>query len=149
MFKCEKCSYRCKKEITLNKHMNTKHGDKNSDIVILQLETTLTPTKPAKNNKFFCDECDYGCSNKKILKKHKGKDHNHQDLSTAVTIENDTKLSYVQECEMCNKKFKTKTDLENHIYQVHSCYCTEENTCEGCMDEWIASGRSPEDYPSS
>ena len=75
--------------------MNTKHIDKNRDIVTIQLETTLTTTKLAKSNKFFCDECDYGCLNNKILKKHKSKDHNHQDLSTAVTIENDTKLSDV------------------------------------------------------
>ena len=81
MFKCEKCSYRCRKEITLNKHMNTKHVDKNSDIVTIQSEKTLKPTKPAdeyqkekENSKFFCDECDYGCTNKKSLKKHKSKE---------------------------------------------------------------------------
>ena len=72
MFKCEKCNYRCRKEITLNKHMNTKHVNKNSDIVTIQLEETLKPTKPAEefqklkeNNKFFCDECDYDFTNKK------------------------------------------------------------------------------------
>ena len=26
--KCEKCEYKCKKESTLRKHINTKHGDK-------------------------------------------------------------------------------------------------------------------------
>ena len=37
MCKCENCTYRCKKEITLKKLMNTKHFDKNSDIVNIQL----------------------------------------------------------------------------------------------------------------
>jgi hypothetical protein len=149
MFKCEKCSYRCRKEITLNKHMNTKHVDKNSDIVAIQSEKTLKPTNPGddykkerENSKFFCDECGYGCTNKKSLKKHKSKDHKHEDLSTAV--------SELQECELCEKKFKTRTDLQNHIDQSQTeCHCTEENTCEGCMYEWMASGRSPQDYPSS
>ena len=51
---------------------------------------------------------------------------------------------------MCKQKFKTRTDLENHIIEAQTvCNCTEETTCEGCMYEWIASGRSPEDYPSS
>ena len=55
-------------------------------------------------------------------------------MSTAEIIQDYNKLSDVQECEMCNKKLKTKTDIKNHIDQVHLCYCTEENTCEGCMD---------------
>jgi hypothetical protein len=25
-FKCDQCQYKCKKEITLRKHINTKHG---------------------------------------------------------------------------------------------------------------------------
>ena len=35
-FKCDKCDYVCKREVTLRKHFNTKHqlDDKEVDIVI-------------------------------------------------------------------------------------------------------------------
>ena len=30
-FKCENCSFKCSRMVTLNKHINTKHGDTHGD----------------------------------------------------------------------------------------------------------------------
>ena len=38
-FKCDQCQYKCKKEITLRKHINTKHGAVTLDTEDTKLST--------------------------------------------------------------------------------------------------------------
>ena len=39
MFHCEKCAYKSKKEVTLNKHMNTKHQDQKCKVCYFTFNT--------------------------------------------------------------------------------------------------------------
>ena len=85
-YKCDVYEYQSEKEITLNKHKNTKHLNlkkNNMDISVSTLEKSL---------KFFCDECDYTCQTKKILKRHKAQNHvigtNRQDKKCSVIKKN-------------------------------------------------------------
>ena len=41
LFKCKKCQFRCEKEITIRKHVNTKHSDKE-----INYETSKSNTIP-------------------------------------------------------------------------------------------------------
>ena len=60
-FKCEKCDYRAKRKNTLNKHMNTKHGD---SIVIEERDKLNTEsakdknTEKIENKKKTCEKCE-------------------------------------------------------------------------------------------
>ena len=60
------CDYRVKKEITLQKHINTKHSRKD------MLDGIASDGLAAS---YFSDECEYSCHNKKSLKKHKSNNH--------------------------------------------------------------------------
>ena len=59
MFQCEKCTYKCRNEITLNKHMNTKYVDSNIYIVTIQLATTIKSIKPTKGYKKMAQAMGY------------------------------------------------------------------------------------------
>ena len=49
VFKCEQCSFYCKKEVTLYKHVNTKHDR--------ELEDGQVQDNSEKTYKFHCDQC--------------------------------------------------------------------------------------------
>ena len=68
------CDYKVQKEITLKKHINTKHSRK---------DTLYGLASNALAASYFCDECEYSCHNKKSLKKHKS--HNMKVLAISVT----------------------------------------------------------------
>ena len=40
-FKCEKCDYVCKKQTTMNKHVNTKHTDQKCKICEKEFRTSI------------------------------------------------------------------------------------------------------------
>ena len=70
LFQCDECEFECEKQITLNKHKNTKHTKVNS--------TKDNSVNKASNtkDKFHCDECSYSSMSKKSLKKHTQKTSN-------------------------------------------------------------------------
>ena len=74
LYDCSECNYSCKKNITLMKHMNTKHVVKDDDTCSTRSKASINSSKKKnsseqliKTSKFFCDECDYGCMSKKIF----------------------------------------------------------------------------------
>ena len=84
-YKCNVCNFKREKQITLGKHMNTKHiqNTKKSEDWKSQLETKDIVTSVKKNAckaKLYCGECDFSSTNKKSLKKHVEKViHNDND----------------------------------------------------------------------
>ena len=120
MFQCKKCDYECNKEETLKKHTNTKHPSVNNEYV--------------GENKFYCHDCNMSFKTKKSFKKHEA-------------THNDTEK--LKECDFCHKKFKRQNGLDEHISLNHKmssdnsrigcihCTGTEEEVCDGCLDEWI------------
>ena len=50
-FECPRCEYVCKKRVTLNKHMNTKHQGKYSEEIVCKSKCSLCEgTLKTKNN---------------------------------------------------------------------------------------------------
>ena len=84
-YKCDVCEYKCKSEITLIKHTNTKHPTQNTENI--------------NEAKFFCHECNTSYKTKKSFKKHN------------ETIHNAMK-PYI--CETCGEKFQDKNKHEDH-----------------------------------
>ena len=113
-YNCSMCDYRVKKEITLQKHINTKHSRKDT------LDGIASDGLAAS---YFCDECEYSCHNKKSLKKHKS--HNQKGVG--------------HRCNTCAEKFKNKKDLDSHVKDMHVCICTDTTVCDKCLheDEWV------------
>ena len=122
-FQCKMCDYQCDKEVTLNKHTNTKHQSVNSEF--------------AGEKRFYCHQCNVSFKTKKSLKKH---ETNHNDAEK------------LKECNICANKFKSLSDLEEHMTQDHQTSCktpqrgcihctgTDKEVCDGCLDEWIPKG---------
>ena len=111
LLQCKVCDYSCEKEITLNKHTNTKHQTVNNE--------------NAGRKKFHCHECDSSFTTKKGLKKHEA-------------IHNDTmKLK----CETCAKEFGKRDALDEHIHKEHKIRTDWEEYPEvgdDELDEWVA-----------
>ena len=114
VFRCEQCSFYCKKEVTLKKHVNTKHDRELQDVQLQDSEKTC---------KFHCDQCEYSCASKKSLKKHAVNEHKVQNNFP---------------CVECGKDFNTKNNLEEHMIEHHKIY-PEVDDAE--LDEWIAKAR--------
>jgi hypothetical protein len=122
-YHCNMCDYRVKREITLMKHMNTKHSRHD------------TPDEMSGNvvASCYCDECEYTCQYKKSLKKHKAQNHEGCDYK----------------CNKCEKKFQTKSNLDGHFVETHRistqendkdvCICTDSTVCDKCLKEdgWV------------
>ena len=116
---CDMCKYQCEKEMTLNKHKNTKHpcGTKT------QNHSDATDEKSAP---FNCDECEYSCKTKKNLKKHKAQVH-IGSIKSKISM-----------CENCGKEFSKIEDLEVHMKVNHPlCQCTVDSVCDDCLEEWV------------
>ena len=117
LFQCDQCDYTCGKDITLKKHIDTKHkntnhpkGDQNSSV-----------STQGKSSTINCDECDHSCKTKKGLKKHKTQDHQSQNIKF----------------ENCGKVFSKKEDLGIHMKENHpKCQCTAVDVCDDCLEEW-------------
>ena len=118
VFKCEECQFECEKQITLNKHRNTKHTQDNS-------KKSERVNKAASNNdKFHCDECSYSCSTKKSLKKHMSQKHESSQKTMRI------------ECEKCEITFEEGYDLQTHVEEKH-CSCTSDTVCDQCLNYWV------------
>jgi hypothetical protein len=65
LFKCNQCDYACGKEITLKKHINTKHQNPNHP----KGDQNTSVSNQEKSLMFNCDECDHSCKTTKGLKK--------------------------------------------------------------------------------
>ena len=71
IFQCDECDYKCKKQLTLSKHKNTKH----------QLEEFIETASDININsidKFHCDKCNFSGFSKKSLKKHLAQQHENR-----------------------------------------------------------------------
>ena len=120
-FKCDVCEFKCKTDLTLKKHNNTKHLTQNPESI--------------SRAKFFCHECNTSYQTKKSFKKHNETIHN-------------VMKPYI--CETCGKKFKDKTKHDEHQieHKQNSSFasstecenCTASDVCEGCLDHLIAKG---------
>ena len=106
-FKCEKCEYTSDKEITLNKHMNTRH--------IIENKKSDDNKEYEDKHNFNCDECSFSSKNKKNLKKHKDK---HHSIKTA------------------SQKFTNEDNL-NNLNIIATCECSEGVVCDSCLSEWV------------
>ena len=114
-YNCNMCDYRVKKEITLEKYINTKHS-RNGE-------------PEGKAFSIFCDECEHGYHSKKSLKKHKAQRHE----------------GHIHQCNICEKYFKSKKNLDSHVEKTHDvsskeitqsvCTCTDNTVCDKCLHE--------------
>ena len=104
VFKCEKCEYTAEKEITLKKHINTKHIEQKSQSEVKKHENRVN---------FFCDECNFTCKTKKNLNKHKEKNHHIQVVN---------KQSSTQEGQ---RLFNSE--------MASACLCTTVTVCDVCL----------------
>ena len=93
VYRCEHCSFYCKKEVTLKKHIHTKHDR--------ELQDGQIQDNSQKTCKFHCDQCEYS---KKSLKKYAVNEH---------TVQNNFF------CVECGKDFNTKNNLEDHMINQH------------------------------
>jgi hypothetical protein len=66
VFNCEECEFSSEKQITLEKHRNTKH---------MPAKKLIESKAGGAEPKFFCHECTFEASTKTNLKKHKAKEH--------------------------------------------------------------------------
>ena len=124
---CDKCEYKCEKNITLIKHKYTNHTQ------VHLSNTDIVGTSFTGKQKFHCDQCDLSCRTKKSLRKHVS--HNHECLNQKPFIQ----------CDECDKTLKTKTELKTHTESLHlqpqenevnPCKCTEEEDCDRCLNYW-------------
>ena len=113
--RCEQCSFYCKKEVTLKKHVNTKHDR--------ELQDGQIQNNSEKTCKFHCDQCKYSCNSKKSLKNHVVNEHTVQNSSP---------------CVECGKDFNAKNNLEDHMIKHHKIY---HEVDEAELDELIAKAR--------
>ena len=117
LFQCDQCDYTCGKDITLKKHINTKHKNTNHP----KGDQNTRVSTQGKSSKINCDEYDHSSKTKKGLKKHKTQDHQSQDIK----------------CDICGKVFSKKEDLEIHMKENHpKCQCTSVDVCNDCLEEW-------------
>ena len=104
-FSCDQCQYECSKELTLKKHMNTKHGDTEMQD---KIETTVCDLE--------CSHCEDTFISTKELR-----DHIEEHLEEVQNID----IEYLKnghESFVCNKCIfnsndvdKIKVHLSNHI----------------------------------
>ena len=132
-YECSLCNFKSEKQITLNKHMNTKHEECKSNATSNTQEIKEHRNSFVKNTlkaKFYCDVCDFSSTNKKSLKKHMDKG-----------IHTDSSNSYE---EIKNKKENPKIPINEP--NKGCAECSKEEACEGCieaeLDEIIAKGNS-------
>ena len=50
MYHCKDCGYQCKKEVTLNKHINTKHTKQKCKVCDEECETSIEMLKHVAEN---------------------------------------------------------------------------------------------------
>jgi hypothetical protein len=125
-YECKVCNFKSEKQITLNKHMNTKHVQDSS-----KSKEMKANVKSVKNNscktQFYCDECDFSSTNKKSLKKHMDKGI-HTEKNSDISVE------------------EVNNDIVNakNVPNSNCDKCSKEEACEDCieaeLDEWIAKG---------
>ena len=120
LFQCDQCDYACGKDITLKKHINTKHKNTNDPNVSQEISVPIL----GKSTLYNCDECGQSFKTKKSLKKHKNQDHQS------------TVKSQYMKCENCFKEFSKKDDLDIHMKKEHpKCHCTAVDVCDDCLEE--------------
>ena len=121
---CDQCDYACYHKHNIKKHekthqINPSEKDKKTEILCKicgykanipsRLEDHI---KSVHQNvkRFYCDQCDYACYYKQNIQKHK---KIHQDNPTAK------KRKFGNVCNICDKKFKNPTYVQEHIEAVH------------------------------
>ena len=97
--KCDICDYKCKKTVTLNKHINTKH-----------------PRIGVK-----CDKRQKTLQRKENIEQHKESEYKSNieskaDIETENDTQNDIKTD-ISECSICEDKFLTEEEYTHHIQE--------------------------------
>ena len=101
-FKCDQCEYWCKLEITLKKHINTKHYEK---------AVLPAAVKPPKSD-LQCVLCDNIASTQKEFNEHV------EGHLKEIRIMEPNHLLYESEtfkCKVCNFKSRNKNAVKNHL----------------------------------
>ena len=94
--KCNQCAFVCEKEITLNKHINTKHGT--------GLETQICFSE--------CLICEEKFVTKSKLQKHKD---DHIEEINALVIKKITKGHELLECNLCSFESGHEDSIREHM----------------------------------
>ena len=76
VFECEKCEYTSDKEITLNKHMNTRH--------ILENKKSEDKKEYEDKHNFDCSECSFSTKKQKYPKKAQRQTTSHNNSFTKI-----------------------------------------------------------------
>ena len=102
MFHCKKCAYQCKKEVTLMKHVNTKHTQQKCKVCNLEFNTSLEVLKHiADEHKSSYDETRNKSEKRKDEKQEEAED-------VAIEIE-DGKFK----CSLCMKIVPNEDTFDN------------------------------------
>ena len=129
IFQCDECDYKCKKQLTLSKHKNTKH-------TLVEFEETASDININSKDKFHYDKCNFSGISKKSLKKHLAQKHKNQKDNILV------------KCEKCEMKFDYKPKLKFHMEEQHNvyddenCMCTPQTVCDDCINYWVQKGQA-------
>ena len=122
-FKCEQCDYVSQRSSNLKRHIRTVHTTQTKrpykcdicGICSFKEKHHLTDHKASHGLtelEHACSDCDYRTHLKQNLTRHK--------LSH---------MPKAQQCTQCDKKFRTKTDLKQHVATMHG---GEHHHCDQC-----------------
>ena len=158
---CSKCDFRCKKEITLQKHTNTTHAcgddqqckdkDNIKDISVEEVmdkichnalkvkekASTYSPTSEKNKSEssveglIKCNICDYKCKRTTTLEKHKNTKHNQEK----------------EVCKQCKHLFNSSIELLQHTAEVH--HIEEVNYVQRKADKEIEMENDEDNYDSN
>ena len=93
-YQCKFCINKYKKEVTLNKHIHTKHPD----------------------GSYRCDKCGKTCLDKDKLESHTNLNHKDgQENHVGSLPENADSIADVKECSLCEDRFLTTKEFQLHV----------------------------------
>ena len=124
--KCDQCDFKSNKEITLSKHMNTKHAEK-----VIENDTEL---KICQSSEFECASCKDRVNTNKELGQHIAE---HIEEIENTDIESLTNGHDLFECNLCGfesgHKDSVKEHLIEHVNPPKVCETSDESGYEGSV----------------
>ena len=105
-FKCDKCNFKSNKEITLSKHINTKHAQKGLE--------DATKHTACNSLEFECTLCKDRFNTRNDLDRHKAE---HIEEIENIDIESLTNGHDMFECNLCSFESGHEDTVKEHLIQ--------------------------------
>ena len=122
-FKCDKCNFKSNKEITLSKHINTKHAQKGLE--------DATKHIACNSLEFECTLCKDRFNTRNDLDRHKAE---HIEEIENIDIESLTHGHDMFECNLCSFESGHEDSVKEHLIQ-HINSPKDESGYEGSVNE--------------